>query len=211
MSRPELDILGTGTQMRIVLEIIRDELVDRSPVSRARRTARRSLHKVVELDDFDSGMVVPRCSTIVCHGNPLVKQRVHEALAELEVPIAVAAVHHRAVLSSSAHVGAGAIVNALVYLGECAELGTGAVVHSGAIVEHDCVIGNYAVIAPGVTLCGGVTVGECASVYAGATVLPNVTIGDGARIAAGAVVLGDVPAGYLALGVPARLLPPAPS
>ena len=50
--------------------------------------------------------------------------------------------------------------------------------------------------------------GDGVSVHAGAKVLGGVTIGDGARIGANAVVIADVPAGYTAVGVPARLLPP---
>lgn len=181
--------------MRYVLEIIRDEVID------------RSLHNCIELEHFDDRTIVPRCSTIVCHGDPLVKQRVHEELAELEVPIAMAAVHHRAVLSSSAHVGAGSIVNATAYLAQCVELGAGVMVHAGVVVEHDSAVHNFANLAPGVTVCGGATIGECAAVYAGATIGPGVVIGAKARIYAGAVVLDDVPAGAAVRGIPARCEP----
>jgi serine O-acetyltransferase len=50
--------------------------------------------------------------------------------------------------------------------------------------------------------------GDRVSVHAGAKVLGAVTIGDGARIGANAVVLNDVPAGFTAVGVPARNIPP---
>ena len=51
-------------------------------------------------------------------------------------------------------------------------------------------------------------IGDDVFVYAGAKVLGNVTVGNGATVGANAVVLADVPAGYTAVGVPARLLPP---
>lgn len=50
--------------------------------------------------------------------------------------------------------------------------------------------------------------GDNVFVYAGAKVLGEVTVGDGATVGANAVVLRDVPAGYTAVGAPARLLPP---
>jgi acetyltransferase-like isoleucine patch superfamily enzyme len=43
-----------------------------------------------------------------------------------------------------------------------------------------------------------------ASIGAGAVILPGVVIGEKAVVAAGAVVTKDVPAGYLAIGNPAR-------
>jgi serine O-acetyltransferase len=51
-------------------------------------------------------------------------------------------------------------------------------------------------------------IGDRVTIGAGAKVLGAVHVGDGARIGANAVVLTDVPAGYTAVGVPARLLPP---
>lgn len=51
-------------------------------------------------------------------------------------------------------------------------------------------------------------IGDNVAIYAGAKVLGGVTVGDGARIGANAVVRSDVPPGRVAVGVPARLLPP---
>lgn len=43
---------------------------------------------------------------------------------------------------------------------------------------------------------------------AGSRVLGPVTVGAGARVGANAVVLADVPPGHIAVGVPAKILPP---
>lgn len=48
-----------------------------------------------------------------------------------------------------------------------------------------------------------------ASIGSGSTILAGVRIGSGALIGAGAVVTIDVPAGMLAVGVPARVVGPA--
>jgi serine O-acetyltransferase len=83
----------------------------------------------------------------------------------------------------------------------------GIVVHGNAVVGDDCVLRQGATLgmrsiarrheAP--VLGRGVDVG------AGAKILGPVRIGDGAVVGANAVVLEDVPAGALAVGVPARV------
>lgn len=51
-----------------------------------------------------------------------------------------------------------------------------------------------------------VTIGDHVWIGRGAQVLKGVTIGHGAVVAAGSVVTSDVPAGALAMGVPARVI-----
>jgi acetyltransferase-like isoleucine patch superfamily enzyme len=53
---------------------------------------------------------------------------------------------------------------------------------------------------------GPVVVDDGADVGVGAVILPGVTVGRGAQIGAGAVVTKDVPAGAIAVGVPARVI-----
>ena len=85
----------------------------------------------------------------------------------------------------------------------------------GIVVHADAVIGDHVVIATGVTIGGtgthpGVPVIEAhAYIGSGAKLLGPIRIGHGARIGANAVVLCDVPAGAVAVGVPARVLPAA--
>ena len=88
--------------------------------------------------------------------------------------------------------------------------------HQGAVVIHgDSHIGDDSIIRQGVTL-GNKTLdrprdaprlGQRVNVGAGAKILGAVTIGDGATIGANAVVLKDVPAGAIAIGIPAKVLP----
>jgi serine O-acetyltransferase len=85
----------------------------------------------------------------------------------------------------------------------------------GIVVHAEAVIGDRVVVATGVTIGGtgrkqGVPVIED-DVYigSGAKLLGPIRIGRGARIGANAVVLCDVPAGAVAVGIPARVLPAA--
>jgi serine O-acetyltransferase len=87
--------------------------------------------------------------------------------------------------------------------------------HQGTIVIHgNTVIGDDTIIRQGVTL-GNRTLdrpldaprlGKRINIGCGAKVLGSVTIGDDAAIGSNAVVLTDVPAGALAVGVPARII-----
>lgn len=97
-----------------------------------------------------------------------------------------------------------------------ASIGRGVVIeHQGGIVIHGAtVIGDGCIIRQNCTL--GIRslddldaapiLGRNVNVGAGAVILGRVRVGDGAAIGANAVVLSDVPAGGLAVGVPARLL-----
>jgi acetyltransferase-like isoleucine patch superfamily enzyme len=57
----------------------------------------------------------------------------------------------------------------------------------------------------------GPTLRRGCRIGAGAVLLPGVEIGADAFVAAGAVVTRDVPAGALAMGVPARVVGEAPA
>jgi serine O-acetyltransferase len=54
-------------------------------------------------------------------------------------------------------------------------------------------------------------IGRGVDIGAGAVILGPITVGDGAAIGANAVVLKDVPAGALAVGVPARIIERTPA
>ena len=87
--------------------------------------------------------------------------------------------------------------------------------HQGCIVIHgNSRIGDDSIIRQGVTLgnktllapMDAPTLGKRVNVGAGAKILGAVNIGDGATVGANSVVVHDVPAGSLAVGIPARVL-----
>ena len=90
----------------------------------------------------------------------------------------------------------------------------------GVVIGETAQIGDDCLIYHGVTLGGKKPgdrehtpgrrhpiIGSGVTVGAGAIILGGVSVGDRARIAAQAVVVDDVPAGALALGVPASVRP----
>lgn len=83
------------------------------------------------------------------------------------------------------------------------------------VIGAGVVVGKNCTIYQGVTL-GGARIGEASKgayptledevvVYSGAQILGGIRVGSGSQIGANAVVISDIPAGAVAVGVPARL------
>jgi len=84
----------------------------------------------------------------------------------------------------------------------------------GIIISGDTVMGDDVVIRNGVTIGlkkigdpGAPVIGNRVEVGAGAKILGRIHIGDDVLIGANAVVIRDVPAGHIAVGIPARIMP----
>jgi sugar O-acyltransferase (sialic acid O-acetyltransferase NeuD family) len=138
-------------------------------------------------------------------GDTAPRQRLYEAaLAAGLSPLRVR--HPAAICSPSAMVGDGVQLLAGCIVNTGASIGANTIVNTGAVIEHGCRIGEHAHIATAATLCGDVVVGEGAHVGASATIKQGVVIGHRAIVGAGSVVLRDVPAGSVAVGVPAKHL-----
>ena len=144
---------------------------------------------------------------VIAHGKNALKRELALELGRLGFRF-FRAVHERAIVSPSARVGEGCIVNAGAVLLPNSELRAHAIVHSGAVIEHDCVLDERCNVAPGVHLAGRVEIGQDAYVYTGAAVIPQVKIGARAVVGAGAVVLRDVPDDVTVAGNPAREIRP---
>jgi serine O-acetyltransferase len=84
----------------------------------------------------------------------------------------------------------------------------------GIIVSGDAVFGDDCVIRNGVTIGlrrtgqrGAPVFGDRVDIGAGAVILGTIHVGNDVSIGANAVVLQDVPAGSIAVGVPAQIRP----
>jgi serine acetyltransferase len=84
----------------------------------------------------------------------------------------------------------------------------------GTVIHPKVVIGSEATIYHGVTMgvagrgrLAAPVLGDGVYLGAGCVILGGVTIGDGATVGANAVVTKDIPAGRIAVGIPATLRP----
>ena len=88
----------------------------------------------------------------------------------------------------------------------------------GVVIGETAIVGDDVLLYHQVTLGGRSlskvkrhpTVGDRVTIGSGARVLGDITIGDDAQIGANSVVTKDVPAGSVAVGIPAQIRQPVP-
>ena len=150
--------------------------------------------EVVFLDDakFDGKNVLKfdqsleKADVIVAIGDNKIRRILQERVKNAGF-VLVNLIHPSAVVSKSAQIGEGAIIN------------------TGAIIEHDCKIGDFAHVSPNAALAGGVIVGANTHVGIGSCIIQCVKIGADCIIGAGSVVVRDIADGSVAYGNPAKV------
>jgi sugar O-acyltransferase (sialic acid O-acetyltransferase NeuD family) len=113
-------------------------------------------------------------------------------------------VHPTAIVSPSARLGQGCVIQAGAHVSSGARLGRCVKVNTCANVTHDVEIGDFATVAPSAVLLGRCRVEAGAYIGANATVLPGCSVGKDATIGAGSTITRDVPHGATFVGMPGR-------
>jgi acetyltransferase-like isoleucine patch superfamily enzyme len=88
------------------------------------------------------------------------------------------------------------------------ELGESVLISPGVVItshQHSYALATVEIRSQPLRF-GRVVIERDVWIGANATILPGVRIGAGSVVGAGAVVTGDIPAGKVALGVPARIV-----
>lgn len=84
--------------------------------------------------------------------------------------------------------------------------GLGIVIHAHAVIGNNVTIGQNVTIGGRSGLKDVPIIEDNVEIGAGACILGPIRIGAGAKVGANAVVLTDIPAGKVAVGVPAQIL-----
>jgi UDP-N-acetylbacillosamine N-acetyltransferase len=115
-----------------------------------------------------------------------------------------ALVHPTALISRTARIGTGTVIQFGAQISSEARVGDYVKVNAGAMIMHDATVGAFSTVAPAAVVLGRVQIGRGCYVGANATILPELTVGDGAVVGAGAVVTRSVPERTIVKGNPAR-------
>ena len=120
--------------------------------------------------------------------------------------IALPVVHPQSFVSPRAMISAGAYVGAFAFVGPRSSIGSHAIVNVSASVGHDVKIGDFAQLCPGVRVSGFCEIGVGAFMGSNAVLGPGGKMGDHAILGACSYAHRVVPAGKLAVGVPAKVV-----
>jgi sugar O-acyltransferase (sialic acid O-acetyltransferase NeuD family) len=162
-------------------------------------------HKILGRDE-DARLLVDRLRDVpvlIVPDAPAVRRRLAAYYLSLGYRPA-SLVSPRAVVSKSASIGPGTVVQSCCHISTSVRIGEFAKVNAAANIMHDSVVGNFTTIAPSAVILGRVSVGAACYVGANATLLPDIGVGEEAIVGAGAVVTRDVAARAVVVGNPAQ-------
>lgn len=119
---------------------------------------------------------------------------------------AVNIIHPDAVVSPTAKLGSGVLVESGCLVTPSPIIGDNVVINTGSQINHDNIIEDHVYIASGVILSGGVTIGENTLLDDGVIVTLGRLVGKNSLIGAGAIVTKDIPDNVVAYGSPCKVV-----
>ena len=119
---------------------------------------------------------------------------------------AVTLQHPSAVVGTDVRIAAGVVIAAHCSLTSNIALGRHVHVDRACTVGHDAVLEDFVRLNPGAVVSGNVTLRRGSTLGTGAVTRQGIEVGAGTYVGAGAAVVSDLPAGVVAVGVPARAI-----
>lgn len=114
--------------------------------------------------------------------------------------------HPDAVISRTAEIGKGVLIECGCLITPSPLIGNNVVVNTGSQVNHDNIVEDHVYIASGVILSGGVKIGENTLIDDGVIITLGREVGKNCIIGAGAVVTKNIPDNSVAYGVPCQVV-----
>lgn len=155
-------------------------------------------------DDGYLKFIGKKCQAFVAEDNNKARKAMVAMLKDRRKVMPMNAIHDKAYIATSAHIGHGNLVNIGATIGANAKISNHCIIHSGATIDQEAELSDMVQIGAGSVINSGVKLEEEVFVGSGATIVSGVKIGKGARIGAGSVVIADVRAGETMFGNPAQ-------
>ena len=115
-------------------------------------------------------------------------------------------IHPNAVVSPSAHLGNGILIECGCLVTPSPIIGNNVVINTGSQVNHDNIIEDHVYIASGVVLSGGVKIGANTLLDDGVIVSLGKSVGENCVVGAGGIVTKNIPNNSVAYGNPCRVI-----
>ena len=157
-------------------------------------------------DDGFLKYIGKKCEAFVAFDNNKVRKSTVEMLKSKRKVMPVNAIHQKAYIEESAHIGYGNFINAGVSVCANAKVGSHCLIHSGATIDFAAELGDLVQVGAGSVINSEVKIKDEAFIGSGVTIISGITIGKGARVGAGSVVIADVKDGQTVFGNPAAVV-----
>ena len=159
----------------------------------------RVLGGIDKLREYDSTM-----SVVIAVGSARTRQKIADkikAIGDFQFPNLI---DPDVQMSGFLQMGEGNIICAGNILTVNIIVGDFVIVNLSCTVGHDAEIGSFVTVYPGVNISGNVHVGQRTELGTGSKIIQGIDIGADTIVGAGAVVVRPMPAGCVAMGVPAK-------
>lgn len=204
-SKKQVAIIGYSGHSYVVIDILRNAGRDVTAYSDAVEKEGNPYGLTYLGKEEHAFGILREMDYFIAIGQNNIRKKVYQALfPELGEPIN--AIHPSAVIASSAILGTGVMVAALVAINPFVTIGKGVICNTTSSIDHECTIGDFAHIGPGAVLCGNVRVGAGSFIGAAAVVKQGIVIGENVTVGAGAVVIKDISDNTTVAGNPHRIL-----
>lgn len=142
---------------------------------------------------------------IIAIGSNQIRKKIASLLKRQNAKFA-SVIHPSAMISPTAKLGVGIVIMPNAVINSDAEVGNHVIINTASVIEHDNNIADFVHVSPGAILAGDVTVNEGTQVGAGSTIIQGRKVDKWSIVGAGATVISDIPAGVIAVGVPAKII-----
>ncbi len=208
MSNPVM-IIGVASIGKAVLEIFQsNEVLIYGFLDDNKKLHGTTINDIIVLGKTDEkkylSILGSKCDVFVAIDDNLLKAGIIENLIKNHEVMPVNAIHKSAVVSKTAIIHHGNLINHNVILGAFSEIGNHCILNSGVIIDHEVKLGDYVQIGTGSIINAGIEIGDGAFIGSGVTIVSGVNIGKGARVGAGSVVISDVKDRQTVFGNPAK-------